>query len=398
MKPGDTIDRYTVVESLGEGGMASVFGVRHTTLGTPHALKVLTVESPEIRDRLVQEGRVQARLGHPNIVAVTDVLDVDGSPGLLMEYVAGPTLDLWLANYRPTQEEALVVFRGVIGAVAHAHHEGVVHRDLKPGNVMLAIDEQGHVSPKVMDFGLAKSFVQKMRQQQTRSGTVMGTPAYMPPEQLRDASTVDRRADIYALGCILYELLTGERAFTETDRVELFKKIGGGQVTPVAELAPALPQSLADAVEGMMCPDRRFRLPDCYAVLEVLGSKATLDVITSATARETAEGLAPSRPLGPLGATRLAAGTPAAKWAAELAPPPMRSVAQLSMKPKPRTPAKARPAALPTSTDLEAPVSTGGSWLPTVLAVVAVGTLVGLVASVGLGGLVLALWAVVRAP
>ncbi|MCB9674419.1 MAG: serine/threonine protein kinase [Alphaproteobacteria bacterium] len=377
MRPGDTVDRYTVVETLGEGGMASVYGVRHTTLGTPHALKVLNLEGADIRDRLVQEGRVQALLEHPHIVAVTDVLDVDGSPGLLMEYVEGATLDLWLANHRPSVDEALAVFRGVLAAVAHAHEKGVVHRDLKPGNVLLAIGPNGAIAPKVMDFGLAKSFVRKLRQGRTRDGAVMGTPAYMPPEQIRDASKVDRRADIYALGCILYELLCGEKAFAKTDRVELFKDIGAGVHVPIGERVPDLPLGVTEAVESMMCHDRKYRLSDCAMVLEVLAAEgAALEVITAITGRQTAEGLAPPRPMPPIGTTTLPAGSDGARAVVSLARAPMRSVAETSMVAAPP------PAPVPVQPAPPAPDRRGGS---VVFLVVGVLVVVGVAAGVTLG-------------
>jgi len=141
--PGTAIDRYDVVRLLGHGGMAEVYPVRHRTLGTSHALKLLTLSGRSIRDRLIEEGRVQARLRHPNLVAVTDVLDVDGAPGLLMEFVDGPSPDAWLSTQRPDPSEAERLFRGILDGVGRAHRHGVVHRDLKPSNVLLATDEDG---------------------------------------------------------------------------------------------------------------------------------------------------------------------------------------------------------------------------------------------------------------
>ena len=125
VEPGELIgDRYEVEKMLGQGGMATVYRVRHKELGSRHALKLLDIAASSIRKRLLQEGRIQASLAHPHIVAVTDVLDIEGSPGLLMEYVDGPAMDEWLAKYKPTVEEAVVVFRAIVAGVGQAHARG----------------------------------------------------------------------------------------------------------------------------------------------------------------------------------------------------------------------------------------------------------------------------------
>ena len=155
LAPGDTIDRYEVRERIGAGGTAVVYHVTHVALGTEHALKVLSVTSPVIRDRMLQEGRVQASLRHLNVVAVTDVLDVNGAPGLLMEHIEGPSLEAALEKFQIPLASAEALFVGIVNGVRQAHHHGLVHRDLKPANVLLASTPDGFV-PKVTDFGLAK--------------------------------------------------------------------------------------------------------------------------------------------------------------------------------------------------------------------------------------------------
>ena len=146
-------------------------------MGTPHALKVLTVPSRQVRRRLVEEGRLQATLRHPNIVSVTDVIDVEGAPGLLMELIEGPTLKQWFHRYDPSLAEALAVFRGVCAGVGHAHAHDLVHRDLTPGNILLQIEDDRMV-PKVSDFGLAKVLDSPAaaHEYRTKSGATMGTP------------------------------------------------------------------------------------------------------------------------------------------------------------------------------------------------------------------------------
>src|SRR5262245_35627495 len=153
---GQRVDRYVVEGLLGEGGMAEVYRVRHATLGSLHALKILKVQAPTVRARLLAEGRAQAALRHPNLVAVTDVIEVDGAPPLVLDFVDGPWLEAWLVDHRPSPREAEQLFLGIVAGVERAHRAGLVHRDLKPGNVLLERGDDGVLVPKVTDFGLAK--------------------------------------------------------------------------------------------------------------------------------------------------------------------------------------------------------------------------------------------------
>jgi hypothetical protein len=260
-----------VVAPLGEGGMAAVFQVRHTTLGTLHALKVLTVAQKGVRERLVQEGVLQARLAHPNIVAVTDVLDVDGAPGLLMEFVPGGTLEGLLDGAAPPLHEAERLFRGVLAAVEHAHAHGVIHRDLKPANVLLSPGPAGP-TPKVADFGVAKVLDRALAtdRKATRAGVAMGSPSYMSPEQIRDAGGVDERSDVFALGCILYELVTGRMAFEGPDVFSIFERITQGTFPPVESVAVDVPARVRAAIHGALQVDPARRIPSCARLREVL--------------------------------------------------------------------------------------------------------------------------------
>jgi serine/threonine protein kinase len=273
LQPGQIVDRYTVGDQLGRGGMAVVYRVRHNTLGTEHALKVLSLNVHSIVERLIQEGRVQAQLQHPNIVAVTDVLDVQGSPGLLMELVRGPSLEDWLATNEPSLDEALRLFREILSALQEAHRLDIVHRDLKPGNVMLST-QRGGLQAKVTDFGLAKLLVDEASPTQTCTGLPMGTPAYMSPEQITDAKSVDRRTDIFALGCILYELVCGRMAFEGANTLEVFNAVAGGIYVPPRQLEPDLPDPVVRAIQGCLRGQREQRIPSCEALEAVLAGGA----------------------------------------------------------------------------------------------------------------------------
>ena len=275
LKPGEIVDRYRVEDLLGRGGMAAVFKVRHLQLNSFNALKLLFITAPDICQRLIREGRVQASLRHPNIVAVHDVLEVDGAPALVMEFVDGPALDEYLLDSKPTFDEALNIFRGILLGIAHAHGQGVAHRDLKPANVLLAKTNAGIVA-KVADFGLVKALDDDQGRAATQAGVALGTPNYMSPEQIKDSAAVDQRTDIFAMGCILYELLAGQRAFEGSSNYEIYRQVMTGEYTPIQELVPGLPRSVVQAIDGCLMPDRDERLSDCNMVFDLLFDDAAL--------------------------------------------------------------------------------------------------------------------------
>jgi eukaryotic-like serine/threonine-protein kinase len=259
LQQGSIVDRFTVEALIGEGGMAMVFRVRHNVLGTHHALKVLTLTSPQIRARLEREGQLQASMRHPNVVAVTDVLEIGGSTALVLELIDGPPLDAVLRARRLTLEEIDLLVPGILAGVAAAHHHGYVHRDLKPANVLLARTGTG-LTPKVTDFGLAKVAAGSPTTApgsgaRTRTGSTMGTPQYMSPEQVRDTKSVGPASDVFALGAILYEMVTGRRAFDGPDLLDIFNAVATGRYTPVAELAPDAPDRVIAAIDAALRTD-----------------------------------------------------------------------------------------------------------------------------------------------
>lgn len=273
--PGARLGRYEVVRFLGEGATAHVWEVRHVVLGTRHALKVLREGSPS--HRMFREGRAQARLDHPNLVPVTDAIDVGDAPALIMPLVDGPPLDALLSAHRLSRADALAVFAGVVAGVAHAHAHGLVHRDLKPANVLL--DASGEVVvPRVSDFGLVKAD----DAYRTAADVRLGSPAYAAPEQLRDAGAADARADVWSLGVILVELLTGAR--------------------PLPGAPPALDDPRLDALVGSMLQLDPARRPDSAAALlgADLASGPPSEALTAAVHAPYPP--APARRKGPAGA------------------------------------------------------------------------------------------------
>jgi serine/threonine protein kinase len=264
---GSVVDHcYEVLGVLGKGGMASVWRVRHRQLQTLHALKVLDHASPDIEARLLAEGRIQARLSHPNLVRVTDLVVMDGTVGLVMDLVEGPDLRALLDMGRLPLDVALGLGGAVLEGVAYAHRAGLIHRDLKPGNILLE-QRDGITVPRVTDFGLARALAPDAGAR-TRAGTAMGTPGYMAPEQYRDAATVDQRADVFSLGCVLYELLTGRPPFRGHDLATLFRAASSGDFAAPQSLDPSLPPEIVALLERALSPNPRDRFPDAGALAE----------------------------------------------------------------------------------------------------------------------------------
>ncbi len=307
MRAGDRIDRYVIERVLGQGGMSVVYLARHRRLRSKHAIKVLQVNGPQIRKRLLLEGRVQASLKHPNIVAVTDVIEQGINLALVMEYVNGPTL-YELVQEPMSVEEALRIFRGIASGIGAAHEAGLVHRDLKPANIIMARTNVGMV-PKVSDFGLVKV----IEEGNTRTGVMMGTPNYMSPEQINDASKVDHRADLWALGVMLYEMLTGTTPFAGENHLATFNKIANRQMRPVTALRPDLPKVIVEALNGLLTVDVDKRIQSANDVLSKLfvdgqlldGPDRADDFRETLFTPQSAPIRGVSEPVHPIDATRL---------------------------------------------------------------------------------------------
>ena len=265
---GDIVERFELLGLLGEGGLATVHLARHLQLGTEHAIKFLSAPNPRMTERLLREGRIQARLRHPNVVSVTDVVQSEGEVGLVMEFVEGFSLSDCIRDGGAMElQEALVLFSQILGGVGTAHAAGILHRDIKPANVLLT--SQGEtVIAKVADFGIAKF---GKRSAGTLGGTPMGTPGYMAPEQVSDSATVTRRADIFALGALLYELLGGKPAFPGTDLRGILNATAAGAFTPLSVHAPSTPRRVIEAVERALDPNPDARFDSVEAFAHALG-------------------------------------------------------------------------------------------------------------------------------
>jgi eukaryotic-like serine/threonine-protein kinase len=226
LTPGTRIGGYEIIALIGAGGMGEVYRARDTRLGRDVAIKILAPHITSDRNALIRferEARAMAALSHPNIAAIHSVIESDGQPALVLELVEGETLADRIARRSISMAMAIDYAKQIADALDVAHEAGIVHRDLKPGNIKVA--EDGRV--KVLDFGLAKAISAAagespdhdpansptITSQDTKQGVILGTAAYMSPEQAR-GKRVDKRTDIWAFGCVLFEMLSGKRAFT----------------------------------------------------------------------------------------------------------------------------------------------------------------------------------------
>jgi len=266
---GTSLGRYRILAPLGAGGMGEVYRAHDSQLGRAVAIKVLAAHLaalPEVRTRFEREARTISHLSHANICTVYDVGHQDGVDYLVMELLEGETLSRRIARGPLPVADVLSIGRQVAAALARAHQSGVVHRDLKPGNVMLTKS-----GAKLMDFGLARAVVPPnapggrtqvptISDPLTAEGSIVGTPLYMSPEQL-EGREVDARSDLWAMGCVLYEMTTGVRPFRGESQASLIAAILREEPRPVLELRPVTPPALERVITRCLAkdPDDRFQ-------------------------------------------------------------------------------------------------------------------------------------------
>jgi serine/threonine-protein kinase len=253
----ETISRYRLEQPLGRGGMATVYLGRDTELDRPVAVKLLEATDEGLRRRFLREARLAARLSHPNVVSVFDAGEEDGRPYIVMEHVDGETVAELLARRgRLPPEEARDLALQAARGLAHAHSAGLVHRDVKPQNLLLRKDG----TLKIADFGIARAAEGTAL---TQAGTVLGTAAYLAPEQAL-GNEVTAAADVYSLGAVLYEMLTGRPPV----EVESLADLATPQaILPVRELAPDVPRDLEDVVMRSLARNPSYRPTDLESEL-----------------------------------------------------------------------------------------------------------------------------------
>jgi hypothetical protein len=386
-EPSEIAGRYQVVQKLGAGAFGTVYKAKDKILGRMVAIKTIRLEGlaaagtslEELMDRFKREAQVSAQLKHPNIVTIYDVGEVEGTSYLAMEFIDGIGLDRAIAGAgRLPTERAAVLGAQVADALDFAHRHSVVHRDIKPANIMI----EGGDRVKVTDFGIAK--VTDSGDHLTQTGSLLGTPSYMSPEQARGGE-LDGRSDLFAVGCILYEMLTGKKAFRGDSITGLIFKIITEEPPPLKAEDPDIPEEMVRIIAKCLAKqaDQRYQsgreLVDDLLALSRPGSSPTL--------RQTEVATAPgSWPPRPASAPTIAT-TPTVAGAAPTRQMTPTRVVERAVPPAP-LPAAPRPTARPApaaAAPAPAPPPPARSKTGLIVGAVAVGLLV-LLGAAGVGG------------
>jgi serine/threonine protein kinase/tetratricopeptide (TPR) repeat protein len=314
--PGDKLGSYQIVAPIGAGGMGEVYRARDSRLGRDVAVKVLPAgmaHEPERLARFQREARAVAALNHPHIVTIYSVEEFNGTNFLTMELVEGQPLDRLIGASGLLVEQIVEIASALADALAAAHDKGIVHRDLKPANIM--VTHEGRV--KVLDFGLAKDVRvagpedATIAANQTQAGMVMGTPAYMSPEQI-SGRAIDHRTDIFSLGVVLHEMATGKQPFAGDSSAELMSAILRDTPTPASEIRTDLPADLARIIRRCLEKDPHHRVQTARDV-----ANEFRDLARQTPPRKVPAGSLPSR-AAPAAADSGAARTDEGFWVAVL--------------------------------------------------------------------------------
>ncbi|MFN2386911.1 MAG: serine/threonine protein kinase [Thermoanaerobaculia bacterium] len=248
------IGRYEILEKIGSGGFGSVYRAVDSRDGREVAVKTCDIRDPDSRARALREARLSSRLNHPNVVGVIEVVEEEERPYLVQEFLPGSDLNSRMTEGKPLSiDEKLKILTGVAAGLAHAHAEGIIHRDIKPGNVRVLPDG----SVKIMDFGIAK--LQDGTTDITKTGITMGSASYMCPEQVC-GDPVDSRGDIFSWGSLAYELLSGRRAFRSENLFRRLEMVVKEEPDPLSDVAPEVPSRIVEIVEQALRkkPSDRF--------------------------------------------------------------------------------------------------------------------------------------------
>jgi hypothetical protein len=277
LEPGEIVaGRYQVLRTLGAGGMGVVFEALELETQAPVAIKCLHPDVARMRgaaQRFAREAEAIARVHHPNVVSLHEFGEYQGQLYLVLERLRGVSLRAFMRGRQLSREEACRVLLPVLRGVAAAHAAGVLHCDLKPENIFLAEPGQGRAPvPKVLDFGLARLRDPQSFATLGISSPLLGTYRYMAPEQLRAQGALDERADVYALGAIAYELLTGELPYRASNPVDLALQLLESEAVLATYHVPSLPEGLALALARALSRDRALRFPSVKDFANVLAA------------------------------------------------------------------------------------------------------------------------------
>ena len=276
-------EKYELIRMLGEGGMGAVFEAQHVVIGSRVAVKTLHPEAagqPEALERFQREAQAAGTIGHPNIVRVHDIGQLPGGlPYMVMDFVEGQSLAEIVYTEAPLEpERAVSLAVQMLDALGAAHEKGIVHRDVKPENVQVSVDAEGREVARLLDFGISKfREIDPERQSLTRTGTILGTPLYMAPEQACGETDIDHRIDLYAVGVALYVMLTGRQPYTAPNYNALMVKIITEPPRPLGELNDELSPELVAVVEKSMAREREDRFSSAREFIDALEGKVTVE-------------------------------------------------------------------------------------------------------------------------
>jgi serine/threonine-protein kinase len=324
--PGAMVGEYRVDKKIGEGGMGSVYSATHPMIGKRAAIKVISTAlgtDASAVARFVQEARSVNQIGHPNIVDVFAFGELpDGRNYFVMEYLQGESLAERVQRVAMPLGEAIEILDQIADALEAAHEKQIVHRDLKPDNVYLAAVRGGRTLVKLLDFGIAKLAVAdgpgSGGVQKTRTGMMMGTPGYLSPEQAR-GKNVDHRTDVYALGCMVFEVVTGRLPFVADNAMDIVLMHMTAQAPKASEIWPEIPPQLDQCISRMLEKDVALR-PTLTEVRAVFSELVTSGIVTLNNGRGVSFGSSMGRhQTGPVGG--LAMGTQPATMAPRTSPP-----------------------------------------------------------------------------
>jgi hypothetical protein len=274
LEAGAVVGEYKVDGVLGRGGFGTVYKATHPLIGKVAAIKVLSHQfsaNPEIVSRFVAEAKAVNQIRHPNIIDIFSFGALpDGRQYYVMEFLDGEPLDKRIARQqRLTLAEALPILRGIAKALDAAHAKGIAHRDLKAENVLLAATPEGEVWPKLLDFGIAKLSGDEALKHKTRTGAPMGTPLYMSPEQARGRD-VDQRTDLYALGVLVYVMLTGKFPIDGEDYMTILMRQIADEPQPPSTHVAELPEAVDHTVAWLMRKEAADRPESALAAVRAL--------------------------------------------------------------------------------------------------------------------------------
>ena len=269
-QPAGQIGKYQILSLVGEGAMGNVYRAQDPVLNRTVAVKVMSdaiARDGDLRDRFMREAQAAGSLQHPNVVTIFDFGEFEGHLYIAMEFVAGVDLEIMIGERRvPALQDKLGIIVDVLMGLSYAHKHGVVHRDIKPANIRIAEDGRA----KIMDFGIAHLDSAKM----TKTGMMMGTPNYMAPEQVT-GDKITAATDIFSVGAVLYELLTGNKAFAAETLHSVLYKVVSEEPPPLAGVAPQLPKELSDVVRKALVKDPAMRYQNALEMANDLNAIRT---------------------------------------------------------------------------------------------------------------------------